>query len=64
MQGIIKTLTDKGFGFISTDGQPDVFFHSSALVDVMFDQLRKGDAVTYDVEDSPKGPRAANVRKA
>ncbi len=65
MQGTIKTLTDKGFGFIHPDDNgADVFFHSSALVDIMFDQLRKDDAVTFDIEDSPKGPRAANVRKA
>jgi CspA family cold shock protein len=65
MNGIIKTLTDRGFGFITPEGQSkDVFFHSDALVDVMFDELRQGDAVTFEVEDSPKGPRAVNVRRA
>ncbi len=65
MHGEIKRLTDKGFGFITPDGESkDVFFHSSALVDVTYDQLRVGDKVTFDTEDSEKGPRAANVRRA
>ena len=65
MNGAIKRLTDKGFGFITPDGQEkDLFFHSSALVDVRFDELRVGDAVTFEVEESDKGPRAVNVRRA
>lgn len=65
MNGSIKRLTDRGFGFIAPEGQDkDVFFHSSALVDVTFDELRDGDKVTFDMEDSEKGPRAVNVRRA
>lgn len=65
MNGTIQRLTDKGFGFIAPEGgDKDVFFHSSALVDVTFDELKTGDKVTFDTEDSPKGPRAANVRRA
>ncbi len=65
MNGAIKRLTDKGFGFITPDGQEkDLFFHSSALVDVRFDELKVGDTVTFEVEDSDKGPRAVNVRRA
>lgn len=65
MQGTIKSLTDKGFGFISQEGQEkDTFFHQSALVDVTFADLKVGDAVTFDTEQSDKGPRAANVRRA
>ncbi|HUT22530.1 MAG TPA: cold shock domain-containing protein [Candidatus Bipolaricaulota bacterium] len=66
MTGTIKRLTDKGFGFIASDESPDkdVFFHSSALVGVGFNDLREGDAVTFEVEDSEKGPRAVNVSKA
>jgi CspA family cold shock protein len=64
MNGEIKRLTDKGFGFITPEGQSqDVFFHMSALQDLSFDQLRVGDKVTFETEDSPKGPRAANVRR-
>ncbi len=65
MTGTVKRLTDKGFGFITPDGQDkDVFFHLSALIDTNFDDLRVGDAVTFEVEDSDKGPRAIDVRRA
>ncbi|MFA6604282.1 MAG: cold shock domain-containing protein [Patescibacteria group bacterium] len=65
MNGSIKTITEKGFGFITPDGQDkDVFFHQSALVEVTFAELQVGDKVSFDIEDSPKGPRAANVRRA
>lgn len=64
MEGIIKKKTDKGFGFIAVEGQEkDLFFHSNSLVDVTFDELREGDKVTFDVQDSPKGPNAANVKR-
>lgn len=65
MDGTIKTLTDKGFGFITVEGDDkDIFFHSSSLIDVTFDELNQGDAVTFDTEDSDKGPRAVNVALA
>ncbi|HLD18193.1 MAG TPA: cold shock domain-containing protein [Patescibacteria group bacterium] len=64
MTGKVARLTDKGFGFITPDGQDkDVFFHMSALVDMDFNDLRTGDTVTFEVEDSPKGPRAVNVQR-
>ena len=64
MQGTIKKLTDKGFGFISSEGQEkDLFFHSNSLVGVQFNDLREGDAVTYEVEQSEKGPNAVNVQR-
>jgi CspA family cold shock protein len=65
MQGTIKKLTDKNFGFISQDGESkDLFFHASELVGVSFNELREGDAVTFDVNQSPKGPAATQVKKA
>jgi len=65
MNGKIKRLTDKGFGFIAPEGDDkDVFFHSSSLQGVTFTDLQEGDAVTFDIEDSEKGPRATNVVKA
>ena len=65
MQGVIKKKTDKGFGFISQEGQDkDLFFHSNSLVGVTFDELQEGDKVTFEVEQSPKGPNATNVQKA
>jgi len=65
MNGVIKTLTDKGFGFITPEGESkDLFFHSSALVDITYDELEIGDKVTFETEESPKGPRAMNVQRA
>jgi len=65
MTGTIKKLTEKGFGFITGEGlAKDLFFHSNSLVGVGFDQLREGDAVSFDMEDSPKGPNAVNVQRA
>lgn len=65
MNGTIKKLTDRGFGFIvPEDGGDDIFFHSNSLVDVQFDELQEGDEVAFDVEDSPKGPNAINVKRA
>lgn len=65
MTGTIKRLTEKGFGFIAQEGaEKDLFFHSSALVGVGYDELQEGDAVTFEVEDSDKGPRAKNVARA
>jgi len=62
MTGTIKTLTDRGFGFITQEGQAkDLFFHSKDLNGVMFDQLKVGDAVTFEVSQGPKGPAATNV---
>jgi CspA family cold shock protein len=45
-------------------GGKDVFFHAQSLVEVAFDDLQEGDAVTFDVEQGPKGPAATNVRRA
>jgi len=65
MQGTVKKKMDKGFGFISIPGQEkDLFFHSNSLVGVTFDEIREGDTVTFDMEDSPKGPNAVNVQRA
>ena len=59
-QGTIKRLTDKGFGFIDT-GRGDLFFHSSSLQGVTFDQLQEGQKVSFEEGRGPKGPRAENV---
>ncbi|MSR87517.1 cold shock domain-containing protein [Candidatus Peribacteria bacterium] len=58
--GSIKTKTDKGFGFISSEGSADVFFHHSAC-NGQFDNLNVGQTVTFDIEQGPKGPKASNV---
>lgn len=65
MNGIIKTLTDRGFGFISRDGEEkDLFFHSKELVGVTYDELKVGDAVTFEVTQGEKGPAATGVSRA
>lgn len=65
MTGTIAVKKDTGFGFITPgDGGKDVFFHASALVDIAFDDLKEGDAVTFEMTDGPKGPAAADVRRA
>ena len=65
MQGTIKKLlTDKNFGFIDQEGADDLFFHANNSEGVEFDQLKEGDAVTFEVENTPKGDAAVNVKKA
>lgn len=65
MTGKIKTLNEKGFGFITPDeGGKDLFFHQSGLVGMGFDELKAGEAVSFDSEESEKGPRATNVQRA
>jgi len=65
MNGTIKRKTDKGFGFIAVEGQEkDIFFHSNSLVGVTFNELQEGDRVSFEVEQSPKGPNAVNVKMA
>mgnify|MGYP001572945455 CR=1 FL=1 len=62
MEGTIKTLTEKGFGFITREGEvKDLFFHSNDLNGVSFTDLKVGDKVSFDVEEGPKGPAAKNV---
>ena len=65
MKGTIKTLTDRGFGFIAREGETkDLFFHSKELKGVTFDELKVGDVVTFEFTDGPKGPSATNVSRA
>ena len=58
----IKRLTDRGFGFIDTGGSKDLFFHSSSLEGVSFEELHEGQRVSYTEGRSPKGPCAENVK--
>jgi cold shock protein len=65
MTGKIKRLvTDKGFGFIATGDGSEYFFHQSACTATPFDELREGQAVTFEAGQGPKGPRGENVRPA
>ena len=62
MNGTIKRLvSDKGFGFIAAGDGTEYFFHQSACTGTAFDQLREGQAVTFD---KGQGPRGENVKVA
>jgi len=65
-QGKIKKLVaEKGFGFIETAGQKDVFFHHSTVAEQAFDTLQQGQPVEFQIDDEGgakgKGPRAKSV---
>ncbi len=65
MNGTIKRLvSDKGFGFILADDGNEYFFHNSACQGTRFDELREGQAVSFEKGQGPKGPRGENVRVA
>jgi CspA family cold shock protein len=62
-QGTVKTVTDKGYGFIAVEGsEKDIFFHENSLTgDLAERKLREGDKVSFEVESTPKGPNAVNI---
>lgn len=61
---IKKIIPDRGFGFVRADDGNEVFFHRTELTLVDFDRLEEGQVVEFDIVDSPKGPRARNLRAA
>lgn len=61
-QGVVKWFSDpKGYGFILRGEDSDIFVHHTAIKMEGFRTLKEGDAVMYDLMDSPKGLQAANV---
>ena len=56
-----KLVSDRGFGFIAADDGKEYFFHRSGT-EGDFDSLQGGEKVTFEIETSPKGPRARGVR--
>ena len=61
-EGSIKKLTDKGFGFIKTGSEKDLFFHSSSVQGVSFEDLHEGQKVSFTEGRGPKGPCAENFK--
>ncbi len=59
---IKKLMAERGFGFISDSDGREIFFHQSSLEGVTFEALKEGQQVDFEVEKSPKGPRAVHVR--
>ena len=66
MNGKVKLFNDqKGYGFIEReDKEKDVFIHVSALRDAGMKGLEEGQALTFDIEEGPKGPNAVNLQKS
>ena len=63
-QGTVKWFNaEKGFGFISVEGEDDVFVHFSAINADGYKTLEEGQKVEFDVVDGAKGPQAANVTR-
>ncbi|MCL2396882.1 MAG: cold-shock protein [Defluviitaleaceae bacterium] len=63
--GIVKWFnSEKGFGFISVEGEDDVFVHFSAINSDGYKTLEEGQEVQFEVVDGAKGPQAANVSRA
>ena len=69
MNGTVKKkIEGRDYGFIAREGEAkDLFFHKDQLQGVTFEELKEGDAVTFDVvegQEGGKGPSAANVKRA
>jgi CspA family cold shock protein len=66
MNGTIKTLVvGKNFGFIAREGETkDLFFHKNELKGVTFEELKEGDAVTFEIAENEKGQNATGVSRA
>jgi len=63
-EGTVKWFSDKkGFGFIQQEDGSDLFVHYSAISTPGFKTLSEGDRVSFEVEESDRGPKAKNVTK-
>jgi CspA family cold shock protein len=62
---IKKVVSERGFGFIAAPDGKEYFFHRNGLESSLdFDRLSGGESVEFEIEQSPKGPRASRVRSA
>ena len=63
MEGRIKKLTDRGYGFIEDLDGESFFFHKSDLKGIEFEQLNREDLVSFDPGENEKGKNATNVKR-
>lgn len=64
-QGTVKWFnSEKGYGFVTREDGSDVFVHYSAIQGEGYKTLEEGQSVTFDIEESDRGPQAVNVNKA
>ncbi|MFA6801441.1 MAG: cold shock domain-containing protein [Acholeplasmataceae bacterium] len=64
MKGVVKWFdADKGYGFISSENNKDIFVHFSAIQNEGYKTLAEGDQVEFDVKDGARGPQAESVVK-
>ncbi|MGA2955526.1 MAG: cold-shock protein [Thermodesulfobacteriota bacterium] len=62
-EGQVKWFNEKkGFGFIEQDGGKDLFVHYTAIQGDGFKSLKEGQRVRFEIEETPKGPKAKNVQ--
>ncbi|HBF4235835.1 TPA: cold-shock protein, partial [Clostridioides difficile] len=62
--GIVKWFNnEKGFGFISVEGEDDVFVHFSAIQNDGYKTLEEGEKVSFDITQGNRGPQAENVNR-
>lgn len=59
---IKRIIRDRGFGFIEAEDGSEIFFHRTSLAGTDFNDLKEGDGVEFETEQTPKGPRATNVK--
>lgn len=63
-KGTISRIMDKGYGFIKRENEEkDLFFHSTEVQGVEFNDLKEGEEVSFEIEDGEKGPRALSVTR-
>ncbi len=64
MEGRVKWFNEKkGYGFIETESQGDVFVHYTGIQGEGFRTLTDGEAVSFEITETPKGPQAINVKR-
>ena len=59
---IHRLVRDRGFGFIKSDDEQALFFHRSELHGATFDSLKEGQNVEFEKGESPRGPKAVNIK--